>query len=329
MGLVLTRTPYRVSFLGGGTDYPSWYLENGGAVLSTTIDKYCYVTIRQYPKSFGASFRIVWRYIEHAEAIDDILNPPVREVLKQFGITDDTPLEIHYQGDLPTRSGIGSSSSFAVGLANALLALRGERADDHNLALHAIELEQNRLGDTVGSQDQMAVAYGGLNIFRFERDGSIQRSAIEIDDSTSARLEDHLVIFYTGSRRRASRIAETVVQDMKSKRSALQRMMSMVEEAVPILQDGRFEDFGALMHEAWMLKRSLSSVVSNSHIDGIYDRARAAGAYGGKLMGAGSSGFVAFIVPPERRPAVISALATLRHVPVGLDRTGTTVLYAP
>ena len=329
MGLVLTRTPYRISFLGGGTDYPAWYLENGGAVLSTTIDKYCYVTVRQYPESFRTGFRVVWRYIEHAEVIDDILNPPVREVLKQFGFTDDTPLEIHYQGDLPTRTGIGSSSSFAVGLVNALLALRGEKADSHTLALNAIELEQDKLGDTVGSQDQMAVAYGGLNIFRFERNGSIRRFAIEFDGSSSAALEDHLVIFYTGSRRRASRIAETVVHDMKSKRSALQRMMNMVEEAVPILQDCRLEDFGVLMHEAWMLKRSLSPVVSNPHIDDIYDRARAAGAYGGKLLGAGSSGFVVFIVPPERRPAVISALAPLRHVPVGLDRTGSTILYAP
>ena len=328
MTFIVTRTPYRVSFFGGGTDYPNWYRENGGAVLSTTINKYCYVTVKTYSDVFDIAFRVIWRHVENVDRIEEILNPPVRGALKMMRFTDRYKLEIHYQGDLPSRSGIGSSSAFAVGLIKALSSALDpdEELSAHELALKAIELEQVHLNEIVGSQDQMAAAHGGLNHFQFLPSGEIVRKPVPVLLDIRNNLENHLMMFYTGTQRYASRVAERVVENMRFKHGHLSEMHSMVDQAVSLLSQGDVRAFGKLLHEAWLLKRELATDVTNANIDNLYAKARAAGAYGGKLMGAGKAGFLIFIVPPDRRDDVKAALQPLRYVPISLDDSGCSLL---
>lgn len=329
MTMVISRTPYRVSFFGGGSDYPAWYLKEGGAVLSTTIDKYCFISCRVLPPFFhNMKYRVVWSHIESVNGISEILHPAVREGLRNAGYTDADSLEIIHQGDLPARAGMGSSSSFAVGLLRALLALRKTEIDRHALALRAIDLEQNWLKDKVGSQDQVAPAYGGLNIIRFGTDGEIRVEPLAMDPAVKARLAAHLMLFFTGTSRMASQVAQTVIENLQVKRQVIKRMHAMVDEAAAVLRAGDITAFGDMLHEAWMLKRSVSECISNSHIDDLYDQARAAGATGGKLLGAGSSGFMLFFVPPERQPEVLKALKHYLHVPFGFEEAGCQIIYS-
>jgi D-glycero-alpha-D-manno-heptose-7-phosphate kinase len=326
--VIITRTPYRISFFGGGTDYPAWYRRHGGRVLSTTIDKYCYVTARYLPPFFNVRHRIVWSHIETVQSIREILHPAVREGLAMLGYTDATGVEIHHQGDLPARTGVGSSSSFAVGLILALRALRGETPDRHALALEAIALEQDRLGDKVGSQDQTAAAYGGFNVIDFRPDGTIAATPVAAGPDRRRALEDRLMLFYTGLSRMGSEVAADVIANIPAREAQLHRMRALVDRAAEILHGGDLDDFGRLLDETWQLKRQLSALVSNDGIDAIYARARTAGALGGKLLGAGTSGFMLFYVPPGRREAVQDALRDLLHVPVRLDTEGATLLPA-
>ena len=327
--MIISRTPFRISFFGGGTDYPAWYLKEGGAVLSTSIDKYCYITCRYLPPFFRElKHRIVWRHVEAVYAISEILHPAIKEGLRFLGFDDSKGLEIHYQGDLPARSGMGSSSAFVVGLIKSLLALKGEQIGPHDLALRAIELEQNRLRENVGSQDQVAVAYGGLNIIRFGRDGKIKVEPIATDLKRKAELESRLLLFYSGSSRSASDIATDVVANFSSNGSLLKRMHSLVEDALSILcGEGSIDDFGRLLHETWMLKKRQSKLVSNADVDLIYQKAMDAGALGGKLLGAGSSGFMVFFGPVERQEAIKAALQGLLNVPFKFDTDGSILLH--
>ncbi len=326
--MIISRTPFRISFFGGGTDYPDWYLKEGGAVLSTTIDKYCYLTCRQLPPFFSERHRIVWSHIEIVPSISAILHPAVREGLKFLGFDDSLGLEIHHQGDLPARTGMGSSSAFAVGLIKAMTALQGKMIGKHELALQAIELEQHVLKECVGSQDQMAAAYGGLNLIYFLPSGDIRVEPVTIPKARIEELDKSLMMFYTGTTRFASEIAAKVVANMGSKQQQLRQMRGMVDRAVEILNsDTDLTAFGELLHQSWLLKRELSSAISNSVVDGIYDTARANGAIGGKLLGAGDAGFMIFFVPPEKQDAVKQALSQYLRVPFSFETEGSTIIH--
>jgi D-glycero-alpha-D-manno-heptose-7-phosphate kinase len=326
--LIISKTPYRISFFGGGTDYPAWYREEGGAVLSTAIDKYCYISCRVLPPFFNIRHRIVWSHIETVSSVAEILHPAVREGMRFLGFDDRVGLEIHHQGDLPARAGMGSSSSFAVGLIKALVALRGETIDKRELALKAIELEQDVLKDSVGSQDQVVAAYGGLNVIRFSQDGDIRVEPVAVPDSRKVELESRLMLFYLGTSRLSSEIASKVIESFAKKQAVLRRMHRMVDEALSILvHQSSLDDFGRLLHETWMLKRDLSSVVSNPLVDQVYEAAIKHGALGGKLLGAGGTGFMAFYVPPDAQPSVRQALSAYLHVPFEFEEAGSTLVY--
>jgi D-glycero-alpha-D-manno-heptose-7-phosphate kinase len=324
--MIICRTPFRISFFGGGTDYPPWYRSHGGAVLAATIDKYCYLTCRYLPPFFEHRIRLVYRKIETCRTVEEITHPAVREVLKYLQI--ERGIELHHDGDLPARSGMGSSSAFTVGLLHALHALNGEMPTKKQLAAESIYIEQQVLHETVGSQDQVMAAYGGLKHVRFLPDGEISVAPLILPAGRSAELRSHLMLFYTGIIRTASDVAKSYVDEIESRRRQLRIMKDLVEESLEILNSGRdIQAFGHLLHEAWETKRSLSDKVSNSEVDALYERARAAGAVGGKLTGAGGGGFLLLFVPPEKQKAVIEQLDTLIHVPFEFEPAGSQVIF--
>lgn len=327
MLMAISRTPYRISFFGGGTDYPGWYRVHGGAVLSMAINKYCYITGRHLPPFFGIKHRIVWSHIETVGAISEILHPAVREGLRAIDFDDDDGVELHHQGDLPARSGIGSSSAFAVGLINVLHAMRGTIAEKHALAQAAIDLEQNRLKEAVGCQDQIASAFGGFNVIQFGRDGTFSVDPVGLTDAQREAFEQRLVVVYTGTSRLSSALSKQLIDNFEARTASLKKMQAMVPQAVDLLRQSDFDAFGRLLHKTWELKRSLTSAISTSVIDRIYDDAMRAGALGGKLLGAGGAGFMVFVVPPEQQRQVREALSHLISVPVRTDFTGSSIIY--
>jgi D-glycero-alpha-D-manno-heptose-7-phosphate kinase len=327
MLMAISRTPYRISFFGGGTDYPDWYRTHGGAVLSMAINKYCYITGRHLPPFFGIKHRIVWSHIETVGAISEILHPAVRAGLQATAYDDDEGVELHHQGDLPARSGIGSSSAFAVGLINVLHAMRGASIERRQLAQAAIDLEQNKLKEAVGCQDQVASAYGGFNVIRFRPDGGFSVEPIDLTDTQREEFERRLVVVYTGTSRLSSSLSKQLIDNFDARVKSLKQMQAMVPDAVELLRRSDFDSFGRLLHETWKLKRSLTGAISTSMIDRIYDDALRAGALGGKLLGAGGAGFMVFVVPVERQAQVREALAHLVSVPVRVDFTGSTIIY--
>ena len=327
--MIISRTPFRMSFFGGGTDYPDWYREHGGAVLSTTFDKYTYVSCRELPPFFDFKYRIAYSRLENTKTIDEIVHPAVRAVLSETGLT--CGLEIHCDADLPARSGLGSSSSFVVGMLNTIAAFQGKRVTKQWLANEAIRIEQDVLSETVGSQDQFAAALGGFNLIQFRRDGSISAEPLIIPNRRRDELNSHLMLVFTGFSRYASEVAGAQVASMDDHAQSLHRIRSMVDEAVEILDSPRdIREFGELLHEAWVQKRGLTDKISNESIDHIYEEARRAGAIGGKLMGAGGGGFMVLFASPERQEAVRAALGGLVHVPFNFETSGTQIVhYAP
>jgi len=324
--MIISRTPFRISFFGGGSDYPEWYREHGGQVLATSINKYCYITCRYLPPFFEHNLRVVYSKIENRQAVDEIEHPAVRETLKYLEIP--RGVEVHHDGDLPARSGMGSSSSFTVGLLHALHALKGYMPSKSQLAQEAIHIEQNRLGETVGSQDQVLAAYGGFNHVSFSQDQDFTVRPMTLRGDRLEELNDHLMLFFTGIERTASDIASSYVPDIKSREQQVHSLMEMVDEGISILNsDQDISLFGNLLHEAWKAKSGLSSIVSNSHVDDIYSCSRSAGAVGGKLLGAGGGGFILLFVPPERRAAVRSALSKLIHVPFKFESFGAQIIF--
>jgi D-glycero-alpha-D-manno-heptose-7-phosphate kinase len=324
--MIISRTPFRISFFGGGTDYPDWYRKHGGAVLATTIDKYCYITARYLPPFFEHRICLVYSKIEYCQTIEEIAHPAVREVLRFLDIQ--RGVEIHHDGDIPARSGMGSSSAFTVGLLHALYALKGHMVSKHQLATESVHLEQEVLKETVGSQDQVLAAYGGFNHITFAPNGEISVRPVTLSRDRMLELNAHVMLFYTGIKRTASTIAETYVNDIDDKRRQLRLMRELVDEGVSILSGGQdLSAFGELLHEAWQAKRSLSAKVSNSHVDAIYEQARAAGATGGKLIGAGGGGFIVIFAPPERHAAVRERLSHLIHVPVKFEFGGSQIIF--
>jgi D-glycero-alpha-D-manno-heptose-7-phosphate kinase len=324
--MIICRTPFRVSFFGGGTDYPVWFQDNGGAFLSTTINKYCYVMCRRLPPFFEVKGRISWSRIENINELSDIENPVVRECLKFLSFEPD--LDIHYHGDLPARSGLGSSSAFAVGLLHALHALKNETVTKGMLASEAIAVEQDYIGDTVGVQDQTAVAHGGFNHCEIDQVGRISVHPIIMPHQRLREFQSHFLLFYTGISRYGGTIAATKVRALKQRAREMTRIRDLVDEAVKILHNGAdFRAFGELLHEGWRLKRSLSSVVSNELIDDAYDAARRAGAVGGKLLGAGGGGFILLFAPPHCHSKIRAALGRLLQVPMQFETQGSQIIF--
>jgi len=324
--MIISRTPFRISFFGGGTDYPSWYRTHGGAVLATTIDKYCYLTCRYLPPFFEHRFRIVYSKIERCHTLDEIIHPAVREVLRF--LKTDRGVEVHHDGDLPARSGMGSSSAFTVGLLHALYALKGAMPSKHQLAMESIHLEQEILKETVGSQDQVSAAYGGFNHIAFLTNGEISVRPITVERQRLLDLNAHLLLFYTGIKRTASEVADSYVNNFDDKKRQMRILKDLVDESIAVLtsqQDLRY--FGELLHEAWLAKRSLSAKVSNSEIDGLYGDAVSAGALGGKLTGAGGGGFLLLFAPPEKHEAIKEKLNHLLHVPFKFDFAGSQIIF--
>ena len=324
--MIITRTPFRISFFGGGTDYPTWYEKHGGATLSTTIDKYCYITVRHLPPFFEVKNRIVWSKIELVDSHDEIEHPSVRETLKHLGI--DKGVEVHHAGDLPARSGLGSSSSFTVGLLHALHVLLSKPITKMGLAKDAIHIEQNLIKECVGSQDQMAAAFGGLNKFTFSKSGELSAEPVALSDERSQELQKHLMLVFTGMARTASEVAQEQVKTTHEKEGELKAMQAMVDRAIDILKSEEdVKEFGRLLHETWMIKRGLTGKITNSKVDSIYDKARGAGAIGGKLLGAGNGGFMLLFVPPEKQAAVRAMLKDLVIVPFRFEDGGSQIIY--
>lgn len=324
--MIITRTPFRLSFFGGGTDYPAWYRTHGGAVLATTIDKFCYISCRTLPPFFEHRVRVVYSQIEDCKTIDEIRHPAAREVLKFLNVR--RGVEIHHDGDLPARSGVGSSSSFTVGLLNAIHALEGRMVSCDALAQQGIHVEQNVLEETVGSQDQVCAAYGGFNHIRFAPSGDISVSPVILPASRIVELESSLMLFYTGIKRTAAMVADTYVPALDEKKRQLRLFREMVDEALEIVcGSGTLTAFGKLMHEAWQAKRTLSSAVSSELIDAMYSDAMEAGALGGKITGAGGGGFLLLFVPPERQPQVRKCLERLLYVPFRFENSGSRVIF--
>jgi len=328
--MIITKTPYRISFFGGGTDHPIWFKENGGKVLATTFDKYCYISIRNLPQFFDHKFRIVYSSIESVKTVDQIKHPSVRETLNYFNINKG--LEIHHDGDLPARSGLGSSSSFTVGLINALNALEGVQNSKLDLANSAIHVEQNLINECVGSQDQISAAYGGMNEIIFNRDESFLVNPAILSQDRKNELNDHLMLFYSGISRFSSDISKSQVSNIKNCTPQMQDLFDMVDEGSSILKNPNIslDEFGKLLHESWQVKRSLSDKVSNSFINEIYEVARSSGALGGKVLGAGGGGFILLFVKPKDQEVVKVKLKNLVHVPFKFENTGSkVVLYQP
>lgn len=324
--MITTRSPYRISFFGGGTDYEDWYSSNGGAFLSLAINYYTYITLRIKPKFQQKEFRILWRLAEEVQDINDIQHPIVRETLKEFGY-EDTGLDISYIGDLPGGAGMGSSSAFTAALIMALKTHTKEIITPYELSKLSYFIEKQKLNETVGIQDQIATSFGGFNKVEIERDGNFQVVPVNLSAYSLNNFVNRLVLVYTGTTRRATDVAEKKVQNMNEKSRDYTKMYEMVSYAQSLLLNDKLDDFGKLMHEAWEIKRGLSNVMSNKVIDDIYDIGINNGALGGKLLGAGGGGFVLFMCKENMREKLISKFNKNSVVPLKISFTGTQVVY--
>lgn len=326
--MIITQTPFRMSFFGGGTDMESFFREYGGAVLSTTFDKYCYVTVRHLPPFFEYSTDLTYSQSERVNSINDIKHPAIRNAMKMLDMHD---LRLTYDSDLPARSGLGTSSSFAVGMINAFYALKGKYAGKRKLADEAIYLERVLCDEAGGWQDQIAAAFGGLNRIDFNAEGYTV-SPIVISQARKARLNENLLLFFTGFTRFSSDIQKSNAADRKSKIAQLQQMLALVDDAERILTDKNadLDDFGRLLDVTWRLKRQTGSAISTDSIDMLYERGLQAGALGGKLLGAGGGGFLLFYVRPEQRGCIMNAMEKLLHIPFTFENGGSQIVhYAP
>jgi D-glycero-alpha-D-manno-heptose-7-phosphate kinase len=328
--MVITKTPLRISFFGGGTDYPLWYQQHGGSVLSTTIDKCCYITCRRLPPFFEYHSRISYSRVENVSTNSEIQHPSVRACLQFMEMEDG--VEVVHVADLPARTGLGTSSAFTVGLLLGLYALKNEMRDKQSLAGEAIHVEQDLLKEAVGAQDQVSAAYGGFNRINFQTDGSIDVKRILTSKDRIVALEQNLALYFTGFSRIASEIAQEQLKATPHKERELHTMLQMVDEAENIVLNSNhsLDEFGRLLHENWQLKRSLTQKISNPSIDEIYQAALSAGALGGKLLGAGGGGFMLFYVPPDKRKALRLRLKKLLCVPFTFSSKGSeVVVYEP
>jgi len=328
--MITTRTPLRISFFGGGTDYPVYYREFGGAVLSTTINKSCYITCRYLPPFFEYHSRVSYSKVENVDRNSDFTHPSIRACLQYLGIEEG--IEIHHIADLPARTGLGTSSAFTVGLLLGLYALREKMRNRHELASDAIYVEQEVIGEAVGSQDQVSAAYGGFNRINFNVGGSLEVKRVITAGERLAALEQHCALFFTGFSRTASEIAKEQIKLTPHRKRELEMMFQMVNEAENIVTDPHrpLEEFGHLLNESWQIKRTLTKNITNTTLDDIYEAGRKAGAIGGKLLGAGGGGFMLFFVSPERKQELRARLKNLLSVPFKFSNRGShVVVYEP
>jgi D-glycero-alpha-D-manno-heptose-7-phosphate kinase len=328
--MIITKTPLRISFFGGGTDYPVWFRQFGGAVLSTAIDKCCYITCRRLPPFFEYHSRLSYSRIENVNDNRLIEHPSARGCLQFMGV--DEGVEIHHVADLPARTGLGTSSAFTVGLLLSLYALKNQMRSKHELASDAIHVEQDVVGEAVGSQDQISAAYGGFNRINFNMDGSFDVKQVIASPERLEALQSHCALYFTGFSRTASEIAKEQIRLTPHRQHELELMHQMVSEAEAIITNPNrsIHEFGQLLHESWQLKRSLTGNITNNNLDEIYEAGRNAGALGGKLLGAGGGGFMLFFVPPERRNELRARLKNLLCVPFGFSNRGShVVVYEP
>lgn len=323
--MIITRTPFRISFVGGGSDLPDFYRAHGGAVLSTTIDKYMYISSHRFFES--DRIRVKYSRTETVSSVEDIEHPIVRTVFRDMGV--EGGLEVSSIADVPSGTGMGSSSSFTVGLVHNMHARAGHAADRELLARAACAVEIEKLGEPIGKQDQYAAAYGGLNVIRFNRDDSVSIEPVSMDIDVRDALERRLMLFYTGDQRSASAILDTQRRAISQadKQAALRTMVSLVDDLKRDLEAGDLDAMGRLLHENWMLKKELAAGITNPVIDAAYDAARSAGALGGKLLGAGGGGFLLFDVPSGAREPVRRALSDLYEFPFRFETGGSSVIF--
>jgi D-glycero-alpha-D-manno-heptose-7-phosphate kinase len=323
--MIISKTPYRISFFGGGSDYPTWYRKYGGEVISSSIDKYLYISLRELPNFFNHNYRISYSKTEEVKEIKNIKHLVVRNLLKHLKWK--SGLEIHYDGDLPARSGMASSSAFIVGMANSLIyEKKKNRIAKKELAKFSYKFEQNVLKENVGSQDQIACAYGGFNSIKFYKDGSFKVTKIGNDNFINT-LNKNLLLFYTGKQRTAEKIAKTFINLLPNeKKDNVLEILNIVKEAKKIISSSDHKLFGKLLGESWKIKKSLSSHISDSKIDSIYDEAVDSGALGGKILGAGGGGFMLFYVPQSKQKKVLLKLKKLTHIPFTFSKKGSEIV---
>ena len=323
--MIITKTPFRMSFFGGGTDMEDYFRENGGAVLSTTFDKYCYVNVRHLPRFFDYSTELSYAKIERVTDIDDIVHPLIRNAMKQLDMRE---IRLTYEADLPARSGLGTSSSFAVGMLNAFHALKGKYASKKDLADQAIYLERTLCNEAGGWQDQVAASFGGFNRINFS-DNGYEVLPIIISPDRKRQLNENLMMFFTGFTRMSSEIQKENKLTDEGKTAQLLEMLSLVDEAESVLTDRHSDlnEFGRLLDVTWQLKRQTGSKVSTDSIDGVYSLAKEAGAIGGKLLGAGGGGFFVFYVEKDKQANVKEALKDFMYVPFEFENGGSTVIH--
>ena len=323
--MIITKTPYRISFFGGGSDYPAWYKKYGGSVLSTTIDKYIYISCRFLPKFFRHKYRIVWSKIENVKKVEEIQHRAVKKLLQHLKINNG--LEIHYDGDLPARSGMGSSSCFAVGLLNALYKIKKKNLSKAELAKKTIIFEQKIMREIVGSQDQTVASYGGFNKIIFNKNNKINVKKISSNENIR-KLNKNLVLIYTGINRTAHKIANSYVRELtKSKKKHIEKIMSYVNDGEKILKSGDIDDFGRLLNTSWHEKKNLSKLITNNKIEELYDEAIENGALGGKLLGAGGGGFLLMYMKNDKAKKFFKKNKKIINVPFNFSEEGSQIIF--
>lgn len=324
--MIITKTPFRMSFFGGGTDMESFFREYGGAVISSTFDKYCYVNVRHLPGFFDWTTEITYSKIEKVFSIDEINHPVIRNAMKMLDMHE---LRLTYEADLPARSGLGTSSSFAVGMLNAFYCLKGKYADKKKLADEAIYLERELCQEAGGWQDQIAASFGGMNRIEFNKDGSYEVRPIIIHPDRKKQLNDNLLMFFTGFTRFSSEMQKANATGYTQKIKQLRQMHALVDDAEKVLEDKHadLDDFGRLLDTTWRLKRQIGDAITTDSIDELYERGIQAGALGGKLLGAGGGGFLVFYVQEQKRPTVMQAMRDLLYVPFSFEDSGTQVIH--
>ena len=325
--MIIVRTPLRISFFGGGTDFPEFFLNHGGTVLGTTIDKYIYHTISRVPSwLFDHKIRFAYRKVEFANKLDEIEHVPFREILRYCDVPEN--VEVNLASDLPSFSGLGSSSSFTVGLIKGLHAFKGKHINQEQLANQAIYIEREILNEAVGLQDQIFAAYGGLNLIQFSPNSKFLVERISLSSKRIEELDKSLLLFFTGITRRAQQVEKKKIKNLKGITNNLKNMLKLVDRGHDVLTgSGSLSKFGELLHETWMEKRMLNSAVSNPEIDGLYQRGIDAGALGGKLLGAGGGGFMLFFTPPEKQNDVRSALRDYNEVKFTINAPGSSIIH--
>ena len=325
--MIISRTPFRISFFGGGTDYPAWYENYGGITLSATINKYAYITMRELPPFFNYKHRIQYYRKEEVNSLEEIKHPVVREAAKLLDVKKG--MEIVHNADLPARSGLGSSSTFTVGLLNTLFAIKNRMVTKRELALNAINLEQNIIGEAVGSQDQTIASFGGFNLIEFNKYKTFQVQEIMISEDRLKSLEENLLLCFTGFSRTAENIARSQIKATPKKKKELKMMMEITNHAKEIIYNHKVsvDEFGKLLNEQWFLKKSLTKYISNKDIDNIYNAAMNAGAIGGKLLGAGGGGFLLFYAQKKNHKKIKQSLKDKLFVPFRFEKTGSQIIY--